>query len=185
MDHLFTLNEDTPKLRCVGKTGVAPSLLFGMDSKLGFESTTAEEHIDVPHHTEVETATIWRGSRALLKHQHVCSSAECDHAHATDHDHVKPSSTNFPALTHDLLAKALTVLPKESVYRVKGFVRLSGAMIILNWAFGRWDVVLVASDGGSEEADSPDVRLTMMGEPGEVKRTWAPRLAEAVGGTVV
>lgn len=183
MDHLFTLNDTTPKLRCNGKSGVPPSLIFGLDSKLWLDPPTEADNAHADHHAaEVETATIHRGVSARPKAAS-CDSPACDHS-----AHAPASTLPLPLLTEESLAAALSVLPKESVYRVKGFVRLSGVMFILNWAFGRWDVVRVkdehlsekrvgSGDGPSVEADD-DVLLTMMGEPGEVKRKWAPKLAE-------
>ncbi|KAG8999202.1 hypothetical protein FRB94_006391 [Tulasnella sp. JGI-2019a] len=182
MDHLFTLNEDTPKLRCIGKTGVAPSLMFGMDSKLGFENNagTLDSDVDAQHNKEVETATIWRGDGAPTGHAHTCDSKGCDYTH---HAPAAIPSPDLSPLTVEALTEALATLSKESVYRVKGFVRLSGALSILNWAFGRWELVAMAS--GEDQNHNPDVRLTMMGEPGEVSRIWAPHLAKKLGGSVV
>lgn len=183
MDHLYTLNEDTPKLRCTEKTGVAPSVVFGMDSKLGCEDSVGKVdlHGNGQHNTEVETATIWRGVYTPPSHMHVCDSTGCDHAHQAE---TGLPDTDQQPLTTESLTEMLSSLPKESVYRVKGFVRLGASMSILNWAFGRWDLVPMAP-GDEEGAAAPDVRLTMMGEPGEVKRTWAPRLAAGLGARVV
>ncbi|KAG8943693.1 hypothetical protein FRC00_011007, partial [Tulasnella sp. 408] len=121
----------------------------------------------------------------------------------------------------------------ESVYRVKGFVRLrllgepaevvrgefgsagddgKSEVFIVNWAFGRCGLVpYVGERGGTEGPERPvhqaeigasrssstitvpaadsmdqgsDVLLTIMGEPGEVKRLWAKKLAEALDAVV-
>jgi hypothetical protein len=92
------------------------------------------------------------------------------------------------------------------VYRVKGFIRFgftppstptpvaadadadadSRPWWILNWAFGRWELVPAPSPVVDENDGDKHgvVRLTVMGERGEVRR-YAERLAEALGTTVV
>ncbi|KAF8311082.1 cobW-domain-containing protein [Clavulina sp. PMI_390] len=177
MDHLFTLNELTPKIKCIGRNGVDPSLLFGIDSKL-FQSpddhsthgTGDSDHHhhhqeDGSQHDEVEVATI------LAREDSPSSSA---------------------TITRDALDKALATLPKDVIYRVKGYVPLapstastpmsSPEVVILNWAFGRIEI----TPHVSASQDSPSqLRLSVMGERGEVKRKWAVRLADALGGVVV
>jgi hypothetical protein len=81
-------------------------------------------------------------------------------------------------LKRKTLIDALDLLPKESVYRVKGFVHLQNEdseaeeskSFILNWAFGRFDLIPITSQ-------SKLLRLTIMGERGEVGR-WVLKLAE-------
>lgn len=92
------------------------------------------------------------------------------------------------------------------MYRVKGFIRFSPPSEatsdaaadsegskqqhrwwILNWAFGRWELVgasAPASPSFEDEDEHEVVRLTVMGERGEVQR-YAKRLAEALGAAVV
>ncbi|KAG8908349.1 hypothetical protein FRB99_007276 [Tulasnella sp. 403] len=191
MDHLFTLNEHTPKIHSDSKQGVPPSLIFGLDSKLW---TDAADHKppDDGHHAEVETATIQRGTSNLLRQREPCDDPNCNHTHATSPaDGTQTLNAAGTKLTEDVLVVALRRLPKDCVYRVKGFVRLSGAMFILNWAFGRWDLVECLGEkhldevaGQKPSAPEVEVLLTMMGEPGEIKRTWAPRLAEGLNASV-
>jgi hypothetical protein len=100
------------------------------------------------------------------------------------------------------------------VYRVKGFIRfappspstfaaadLEGLKSqqqqqqqqwwILNWAFGRWELVCTPPPAASASEENEHehehehgvVRLTVMGERGEVQR-YAKRLAEALGAAV-
>ncbi|KAG9037447.1 hypothetical protein FS837_001437 [Tulasnella sp. UAMH 9824] len=253
MDHLFTLNESTPKLRCDGKTGegVDPSLIFGLDSKLWLDATAASgvDSQQQQHHSEVETATVRRGGRGRVPgHHHETCRADCTAEHH-QHDHPVPSpsqvqkedgkNTEKTSLTGQAdvslnkakLETALAALPKESVYRVKGFVRLAllgepaevvrgefgsasedekSEVFIVNWAFGRCGLVpyYVGERGGTEGAEravhqaeigasrssstitvpaayqGADVLLTIMGEPGEVKRLWAKKLAEALDAVV-
>ncbi|KAI9451582.1 cobW-domain-containing protein [Russula earlei] len=228
LDHLNTLNDHTPKIRCAGKS-VDPALIFGIDSKLFRDALplsecpqpidAAEGKIDVTtvaqHHDEVETVTLLRGAPGLTPprtYAHATTTS-CDHPHPHPHPHPRPhpesitahSSPPPPLLDEAMLSTALHQLPKESVYRVKGFVRFAttststpsaGAIAttdfretlpqqwwILNWAFGRWELV-PASDFLECEDERGAVRLTVMGERGEVRR-YAKRLAEALGAEVV
>ena len=148
------------------------------------------------HHDEVETVTLLRGAPAPA---HVHTDA-CDHDHAHPHRQdptVIPRDTGAPLhpLDEPTLATALGQLSKECVYRVKGFVRFSSARLyaaegeeqpegqqILNWAFGRWELVRVPTSSPEEKGEL--VRLTVMGERGEVRR-YAKKLAEALGAEVV
>lgn len=61
---------------------------------------------------------------------------------------------------------------------MKGFVRTEKGLMILNWAFGRYELTKAPSADvlGADEV----VKLTAMGERGEVKRA-ARKLAEALG----
>ena len=135
------------------------------------------------------------------------------------HDAPAPAqSLAQPLLDEPTLSAALRLLPKESVYRVKGFIRFAATAPpmtatdtdaddandsedearrqwwILNWAFGRWELVRAStssfSGAGSATDEDEDgdergvVRLTVMGERGEVRRK-AKRFAEALGAAVV
>ena len=123
------------------------------------------------------------------------------------HPHPEESRTAHPPppLDEPTLTAALHQLPKEYVYRVKGFIRfappspstfaaadLEGLKSqqqwwILNWAFGRWELVCAPSPSApapeENEHEHGVVRLTVMGERGEVQR-YAKRLAEALGAAV-
>lgn len=192
MDHLFTLNEQTPKIKCVNRTEVDPSLLFGIDSKLF--------HLDPSHSAH----------HLPNDHSH-CHSGE-DIAHhdkqhdGSQHNEVEtatissnvPSSSSPLTLTMETLGRALATLPKDVVYRVKGFIPLVDLLnspkstaesderglvtqtVILNWAFGRFETTRLAP----LTSQSRELRLTIMGERGEIRRKWAGRLADALGGSV-
>jgi G3E family GTPase len=184
MDHLYTLNESTPKIKCVAQTGVDPSLIFGLDTKLfmpnqlhslnhSHDAKHGHDHeLDSLHHNEVETATIRLESRGT-------------------------AASPKPSLTRGTLEEALTMLPKASVYRVKGFIIFTCApespnpihtptsvaeeAFILNWAFGRFELVPFKPSTNPGVALNWDIiRLTIMGERGEVKAKWAGRLADAL-----
>ncbi|OCH90338.1 cobW-domain-containing protein [Obba rivulosa] len=173
IDHLNTLNDTTPKIQCKGREGVDPNLIFGLDSKL-FQ--TGEEAA-FPHHDEVETATVYRGTGGV-KHAHGHDgdgACTCGGAQATQ----APGGPTDGFVSRAGLEGALARLSKETVWRVKGFVRLGDGMHVVNWAFGRSEVRALG------ESDTGDVvSLTVMGERGEVIRA-ARRLAEAVGASVL
>jgi G3E family GTPase len=178
MDDLYTLNDQTPKLRCKGKTGVPPSLIFGLDSKRGLEPGLRGRENQEEGHDEVETATIWLGGDAPThKHEGDCAH-QCGHSNSTN-------GTGNTYIDRTTLAAALEKIPKDVIYRVKGFVQTEESGIhILNWAFGRYDIhpLRFIEDEGTPAimANGAVVRLTIMGERGEVERS-AKRLAEALG----
>ncbi|KAJ7104302.1 cobW-domain-containing protein [Mycena belliarum] len=153
LDHLHTLNDLTPKIRCQGRNGVDPNLIFGLESKLFLEPGAP-----VPsHNDEVETVSLYVGC-ATKGHEH------CHHSNAGADaaDEEAPDS-----IDEALLTEALAGLSREAVWRVKGFVRLQGkGMHILNWAFGRFELTAL----GDDTAEMGAVRLTVMGERGEVRR---------------
>jgi hypothetical protein len=231
LEHLNTLNDHTPKIRCAGKS-VDPALIFGIDSKLFRDALPlserpsaigpAEDNDDVvvvpQHHEEVETITVLRGALAPTPapahvhahtHPHLHTTAtSCDHPHTHPHPE-EPNAAHAsppPALLDEpTLSAALDQLPKESVYRVKGFIRFASTPAaaeegkksqrqwwILNWAFGRWELVPAPDSPSAPTAANEDededwrgvVRLTVMGERGEVRR-YARRLAERLGAAVV
>ncbi|KIY52576.1 cobW-domain-containing protein [Fistulina hepatica ATCC 64428] len=147
-DHLNTLNDETPKIRCKDGNKVDPELLFGIDTRLFKEEGTAKRAIAATdkhaHNDEVQTVT---------KTTDGVATAE--------------------PVAQDMLESALDRLPKESVWRVKGFVDIAGkGAHILNWAFGRFELTKASGVLGKGET----VKLTMMGERGEVKR-FAKRFA--------
>ncbi|KAF8339703.1 uncharacterized protein EI90DRAFT_3279280 [Cantharellus anzutake] len=135
-DHLYTLNEATPKIRCLNRNDVDPALIFGLDTKLFSDA-------------------------AWLHEEHSC----LHHGLETHHDEVETAT-----ITLNPVEQALSVLPKDVIYRVKGFISLADeGRVILNWAFGRFDLVPYEGAG-----------LTMMGERGEVKNKWEKRFVEAL-----
>jgi len=170
IDHLNTLNDMTPKIKCAKGEGVEPSLIFNLDSKL-YQLHDPKLEAPANHHDEVETATVWRGgsdphSHGAAHHHH--------HEHAA-HEHAPPASG---PLTEESLSAALSGLPKEEIFRVKGFVRLPAGMSILNWAFGRLELTPLQEE--REDLKDVDIRLTVMGSRGDVKRR-ARKLAETLG----
>ncbi|KII84449.1 hypothetical protein PLICRDRAFT_168049 [Plicaturopsis crispa FD-325 SS-3] len=176
MDHLHTLNDSTPKIRCRGRNGVDPNLIFGVDSKLFQELDGHGENTE--HNDEVETITIYRGTSSPSNH------TGHEHHHKDDSAiHIAPQETRAENTWVDevLLRSSLDSISKESIWRVKGFVRLTTGVHIVNWAFGRYEVTRL----GDEGQDSGDiVKLTVMGERGEVRRA-SRRFATSLGADIV
>lgn len=156
MDHLFTLNDQTPKVRCTPipptsaaavvdgvtgtgssssthHTGITPSLIFGMHTALFRLEDSHLHSTESAQHDDVETATVdHRGlvqAQAPVEHVHsdVCGSG-CHQtsAHPGTPDEEDNPSSSF-TLTGVQLMQALSQLPTDgSIYRVKGFVTLVG-----------------------------------------------------------
>jgi len=176
LDHLHTLNDLTPKVKASRTTGVDLSLLFGLDSKAFREPMPL---VASDHDREVQTFTILKGAERSV-HHHCGSEGECG---GEGHDHlaVEPRKVGeVEGLDRSLLLDALHSLSKESIWRVKGFVRLlpENQVYILNWAFGRYEL-----DLSTAQTVSPAIQLTVMGQRGEMKRL-VHRFAEKLGGSV-
>ncbi|KAJ7127160.1 cobW-domain-containing protein [Mycena epipterygia] len=154
LDHLHTLNDLTPKIRCRGRDGVDPNLIFGLESKLFL---APGEAVPSPsHNDEVETVSLYAGYLPPV------------HNHSHGHSHTLAEAVEPPpdSIDEEVLTEALAALSKESVWRVKGLVRLRGTGLhILNWAFGRFELNALEDDG-----ETGTVKLTVMGERGETKR---------------
>ena len=175
-DHLHTLNDLTPKVKASKATGVDPNLLFGLDSKLFHEPMP----VTTPDHDrEVQTFTILKGAEGPT-HHHCGSGEECG---GEGHSHLEAEPNGLGdagGLERSLLLGALGSLSKESIWRVKGFVRLlpESQVYILNWAFGRYELELCDAQNSH-----PEIQLTVMGQRGEMKRL-VHRFAEKLGGKV-
>lgn len=152
LDHLHTLNDLTPKIRCQGRNGVDPNLIFGVESKLFLEvgGQAAPSHND-----EVETVSLYAGYGQREKHQHN------DHCHCLPGSHTPAAidqEERSDGLDEEVLTIALGALSKESIWRVKGLVRLRGkGMHILNWAFGRFELTAL----GVDSQEQGTVKLTV------------------------
>lgn len=175
LDHLHTLNDLTPKIKCDGRNGVDPELIFGLDSKLfQLEERERHEHHShsdphTPHTDEVQTLSILRKGSSL---------------------------DDLPTKEH-IEATVLKTLSKEVVYRLKGFVLLAPSsspspspsstpkpsLEILNWAFGRWD--WTAYEPKDSEGVEFTLRLTIMGERGPQLRKAAAKVAESLSAEVI
>ncbi|KAF7424353.1 hypothetical protein PC9H_009660 [Pleurotus ostreatus] len=111
IDHLNTLNDETPKIKCRGRDGVDPHLVFGIETSLFNEPVpSVERPCDCPDNTH-------------------------------DHNHRNVEiATKHTSVSSSVLETALASVSKEVVWRIKGFVRLETGVHILNWAFGRHDL---------------------------------------------
>jgi G3E family GTPase len=166
------LTDQLYQVKCAKRDGVDPDVIFGLDSKLFMDKEAIPALSS--HHDEVETATIIRGG---AMEAHPCShDGPCSHQHDVASD-TPTQTTSKTVLTRDELEKALAAVSKESVWRIKGFVQLPSGHHILNWAFGRYDLTPINTDAEN------DVKFTIMGERGEVKRA-AKKFAQAIGATV-
>jgi hypothetical protein len=185
LDHLNTLNDLTPKIRCQGRNGVDPNLIFGLDSKL-FLDNTENYPAAASHNEEVEILTIYRGSSGGRQRLHDHNGGDCDCGPS-----VKPETDGHEPghrpggaiedIEKGVLDAALETLSKESVWRVKGFVKLKGSGVhILNWAFGRFELTPLLESSGEKDV----IRFTAMGERGEVKRAIR-KFCSSLGAVVV
>ncbi|KAG5646114.1 hypothetical protein DXG03_004353 [Asterophora parasitica] len=179
LDHLNTLNDLTPKIRCDGRKGVDPNLIFGLETQL-FIDKASHLHTDASpsHNEEVETVTLYRGSFKGRPHKHVdANCAGCLSAVRVPEQGEEKEEGN---VAREDLISALNALSKETVWRVKGFVLLKEGVHILNWAFGRFDLTPLLEPTGEEET----IRFTAMGECGEVRRA-VRKFCASLGAEVV
>ena len=160
-------------------------MIFGLDSKQFLEAPGADT-ANGDHHNEVETVTLCRGTTDFVPHKHTD-----EHKHEHVHVGEEHGSTAEPLLTPQLLSGALDGLPKDSVYRVKGFVSFQNSVAyevsVLNWAFGRFELVpLTQSTPNSvaERMKPGDILLTVMGAVGEVKR-YGIRIGQKLGARLI
>ncbi|EIW57787.1 cobW-domain-containing protein [Trametes versicolor FP-101664 SS1] len=177
IDHLNTLNDTTPKIKCQGRAGVDPAFILGLDTTLFQLEARGDFPGDDTHHDEVETVTLLKGY----------TPTHAVHTHGTEGDantltHDAPGdATDDTPIAEQQLVDALSSLSKETVWRVKGFVRLERGLHILNWAFGRHELTPFDDDADKHRGS---IKLTVMGERGEVKRA-ARKLAEKIGAQMV
>ncbi len=98
IDHVRELNPDTPLIKCTGKDGVDPDVVFGIDTKLFQLQDKQEEHC---HDDE----THMRREVDILSVDVPFDAAKFD-------------------MTRDQLQSFIESLSKEYVYRVKGSIIL-------------------------------------------------------------
>ncbi|KAF7726443.1 hypothetical protein EC973_008777 [Apophysomyces ossiformis] len=137
LDHVNELNTDTPKVKC-DRRGVSPDLVFGLDTQL-FKVTNDK----------------MRAMNELVfdpKHQ----ENEVDLVQAIQH---------IPGhLDRSELESFLKEMPKDDIYRIKGFIRLEDGLHILNHAFGRHTLTPVEHQETLEEAKGIRIKITVMGQ---------------------
>jgi G3E family GTPase len=126
IDIVDELNTDTAKIKCEGKNGVKPELVFGLDSKWHTLTESQEDRLNDHHAREIDIIELY-----------------------VDVTNLEPSQQQALTqhLSRDKVTQFCTQLPKEDVYRVKGIVQLreDNAMeleaVLVNCAFGRCDLV--------------------------------------------
>ena len=149
IDHVSTLNMDTPRLKCRGKTGVPKELLFGLDSKM---AKMSQIEMSQDGNTSERLDESWKSLLSLNSNHH---------AMEVDLMTLKRDSTNLNApLSQVHVEEFLGTLSRDDFFRVKGFLRLESGYCILNFAFGRTTWTLLSL------VHSPNQRvaLTVMGQ---------------------
>jgi G3E family GTPase len=151
LDHVYTLNEDTPMIKTYERKDVAvdPDLVFGLDTRLFAE----------------------------LKDKYMIDGYVDGH-HTREVDLVQIESHADEGITRNRLDEILDSCNKEEVYRIKGFVKVDGMLSILNFAFGRWEITALKRD---LEIREKGVRLTVMlarGDGRKWERKLAEAFAE-------
>ncbi|KAG0040521.1 hypothetical protein BGZ82_001847 [Podila clonocystis] len=170
IDRVNDLNTDAPKVYVDVDKPVSPELIFGLDTKLFQLQGTGHAHTHSDDH----------------KHDHADH-----HEHELDTMDIQCFSSKSGSQGHTLanFEKFLGTLDKEDVYRLKGFVRLSGikredgtmiegpTVCVVNHAFGKWTIIPVetreevqqnessSGSASSENADSVlELHFILMGE---------------------
>ncbi|KAG0175335.1 hypothetical protein DFQ30_009607 [Apophysomyces sp. BC1015] len=137
LDHVNELNTDTPKVKC-DRQGVSPDLVFGLDTQL-FKVTNDKTHamnelVFDPKHQENEVDLL---------------------------QIIQYADNKLDQLGLEAFLKGM---PKDDIYRIKGFIRLEDGLYILNHAFGRHTLTLVEHQETLEEAKGIQVKVTVMGQ---------------------
>lgn len=141
IDHVNVLNTDTPKVS-IDKNGVSPDLVFGLDTQLFKVAYDKEGKLEDmpfdPHHQENEVDLI---------------------------QIIQSASGVKENLKVDAFESFLKTMPKEDIYRIKGFVRLDdGKLFIVNHAFGRWTLTPVENEDTLDNTKDVQVKITVMGQ---------------------
>lgn len=126
-----------------------PNIIFGIGST-AFPETIAPS-ITANCGNEVEVVTIHRGRVRGKLHE--------------GDDRGRAAPEEMP-MERRLLLEALQSVNKECVWRIKGLVQLQDGAFLLNWAFGRFELI---SHTDENQLNGDWVCLTGMGQPGEVK----------------
>ncbi|KAG0345921.1 hypothetical protein BG005_001035 [Podila minutissima] len=170
IDRVNDLNTDAPKVYVDVDKPVSPELIFGLDTKLFQLQGVDHAHTHSDDH----------------KHDHIDH-----HEHELDTMDIQCFGSKSGSQGHTLanFEKFLGTLDKDDVYRLKGFVRLSGikredgtvierpTVCVVNHAFGKWTIIPVeerdevkqdesdSSLASSEHADSVlELHFILMGE---------------------
>ncbi|KAI8608314.1 CobW/HypB/UreG, nucleotide-binding domain-containing protein [Chytriomyces sp. MP71] len=195
LDHVYELNEETPKIKCNMDKGVSPNLIFGIDTKL-FQIATEGEDGGIE-------SNVAGGSTEWLTSDHHANEADlmqivfpppsgshcepgCTHEHGDQyaHDHGEGKNVDAPArlFTEASLEAFLKPLPSDTFYRIKGAIRIQNdagdsRLYIINWAFGRYTLTSVSEKKGVTQPETV-FKITVMGVD---MRMWINRIADGFG----
>ncbi|KAJ3146752.1 hypothetical protein HDU89_006007 [Geranomyces variabilis] len=194
IDRVNDLNTDTVKVHVDADKGIAPDLVFGIDSKL-FELTdrASDERkwaamIDPAHmQSDVQVATIegrTAGSSSLASQS--CNGKEHTQDCSCNGEHSPAAWKSVAAspVTREALATLFEPIPADTVYRIKGFVLLAPTppatdlpqLHIVNWAFGRMELTPVRRADPAHAGVG--VLLTVMGQFG--MKTWVGKIQDVL-----
>ncbi|KAF9109937.1 hypothetical protein BGX27_006973 [Mortierella sp. AM989] len=148
IDRVNDLNTDAPKVFVNVDQPVSPELIFGLDTKL-FELQGAMAPNNKAFQEELEL----NGNKDHHKNELDTMEIKC----FGNKNDLKES------LSLEKFEKFLGSLDKDDVYRLKGFVRLSGVtntadnaetasapICVVNHAFGKWTIIPVPEKNGLE-----------------------------------
>ncbi len=132
IDHLYTLNDETPMIRVGKENPLDPDVIFGLDTKLFIKhgEETAEWERDhgntskSQHSDEVETKTIWKGGRRpgskgkgkQQEHDHAACADDCHPEEDSNPKGDDGASMEIVPVGRETLEAQLGKLPFE-IYR--------------------------------------------------------------------
>ncbi|BEI90348.1 uncharacterized protein CcaverHIS019_0304180 [Cutaneotrichosporon cavernicola] len=186
LDRLGDLTDSTPHIKVSREKPLTPELVFGLDSTLflkGSEEADTWAAIggEGAHIDEVQTKSVWRGGRRP-GHSHK-KGEEC--GSCKDGEEMVEEVQPLPREELEAQLKKFAYIPE--IYRIKGIVRFPSAggyeSHVLNWAFRKYELTPMPALDDSPDLVGVSVRLTVMGERGEVARP-ARMLAEGLGAQV-
>ncbi|OZJ06170.1 hypothetical protein BZG36_00993 [Bifiguratus adelaidae] len=181
LDHVNELNIDTPKLKCDATKGVSPDLIFGIDTRLfqlQFDKTHVIDEFISKERADGKVIVSKPGQTDFPHHpgdggEHFDNEVDLIQV-------IVPNEPSRAFLSRTVFKEFLASLPKDDVYRVKGFIRLSeggepagtqmasqpsaSTLYIVNHAFGRHTPTEVTHPATLEKARDINVRLTVMGQ---------------------
>jgi hypothetical protein len=145
IDRVNDLNTDAPKVLVNVDQPVSPELIFGLDTKLfQLQGPTG------PNNKTFQDELNQNGDKTHHKNELDTMEIKCFGSKTRNPEKV-PSLAAFE--------KFLGTLSKEDVYRLKGFVRLSGVkgsttettICVVNHAFGKWTIIPIPEKDSVEE----------------------------------
>ncbi|RGB37918.1 CobW/HypB/UreG, nucleotide-binding domain-containing protein [Rhizophagus diaphanus] len=148
IDHINELNTDTPKIKCEGKNGVSPDLIFGIDTKLFDLAAKSSELIDprIENHHQNEIDLI----QVIMTRQ---------------------SYSLISPYTKEHFEAFLESLSNNDIYRLKGFIWLTqehnkeeiSQLYIVNHAFGRYTLTPIQRSLKNSDDELILIKITIMG----------------------